>query len=64
MKRTHSKALTAILAAAIYSMWSLSAFAAAAPTKIVIGFAAMNARVAPLCGAGHQFEAVTEANTD
>jgi len=48
MKRTHSIALTVILAAAIYSMWSLSVFAAAAPTKIVIGFAAMNAGVAPL----------------
>ena len=39
---------TTLLTGAIYFLWTLTVFAAAAPTKVVIGYAAMNARVAPL----------------
>ncbi|HET7007083.1 MAG TPA: ABC transporter substrate-binding protein [Candidatus Binatia bacterium] len=48
MKRTPRFVLAALLSGAIYSLWTISAFGAAAPNKVVIGYAAMNARVAPL----------------
>ena len=48
MKRTQRILFTTLLTGAIYFLWTLSVFAAVTPTKVVIGYAAMNARVAPL----------------
>jgi len=48
MKQTHRKPVTLLLVAALISLSPIAAFAAAPLTKVVIGFAAMNARVAPL----------------
>jgi NitT/TauT family transport system substrate-binding protein len=48
MKPTQRIVFTTLLTGAIYFLWTLTVFAAAAPTKVVIGYAAMNARVAPL----------------
>jgi NitT/TauT family transport system substrate-binding protein len=48
MKPTRRIVFTTLLTGAIYFLWALSVFAASTPTKVVIGYAAMNARVAPL----------------
>ena len=48
MKRTQRILFTTLLTGAIYFLWTLSVFAAVTPTRVVIGYAAMNARVAPL----------------
>jgi len=48
MKPTRRIVFTTLLTGAIYFLWTLSVFAAVTPTRVVIGYAAMNARVAPL----------------
>ena len=48
MKPTQRILFTTLLTGAIYFLWTLSGFAAVTLTKVVIGYAAMNARVAPL----------------
>jgi len=48
MKPSQRILFTTLLTGAIYFLWTLTVFAAAAPTRVVIGYAAMNARVAPL----------------
>jgi len=41
-------ALTALVAGAIYFIWSLAVFAAVAPTRLVIGYASTTTRLMPL----------------